>query len=65
MTGEEVRGSSSSAAIFIGRAASSASLMRGGDIGRSVMRTPMARETALPTAAIGGTIGTSPTPRTP
>ena len=53
-----------SAAIF-GVAASSAADRRGGDIGRSVMRTPVARATALPMAASGGTIGTSPTPRTP
>lgn len=38
---------------------------RGGDIGRSVKRTPLACETALAIAAIGGTIGVSPTPRTP
>ena len=29
------------------------------------MRTPVQRAMALPIAAIGGTIGTSPTPRTP
>jgi hypothetical protein len=52
-------------AAILGAAASSASLNRGGDIGRSVMRTPVARAIALPTAAVGGTIGTSPTPRTP
>src|SRR5262249_29870361 len=38
---------------------------RGGDIGRSRMRTPIASLIALATAAIGGTIGTSPTPRAP
>src|SRR5689334_9458506 len=38
---------------------------RDGDIGRSVILMPSARETALATAAGGGTIGTSPTPRTP
>ena len=38
---------------------------RGGDIGRSVTRMPSARDTALATAAGGGMIGTSPTPRTP
>ena len=35
----------------------------GGDIGRSGMRIPMASRIALATAARGGTIGTSPTPR--
>ena len=35
------------------------------DIGSSVMRTPVALAIALATAAIGGMIGTSPTPRTP
>ena len=53
-----------SAAIF-GIAASIAAESRGGDIGRSVMRTPVARAMALPMAPVGGTIGTSPTPRTP
>ena len=48
-----------------GATASSAAERRGGDIGRSRMRTPVARAIALPMAAIGGTIGTSPTPRTP
>ena len=52
-------------AAIRGAAASSAADRRGGDIGRSVMRTPVARAMALPTAASGGTIGTSPTPRTP
>ena len=37
----------------------------GGDIGRSRSRAPVAAWIALATAAIGGTIGTSPTPRTP
>ncbi len=37
----------------------------GGEIGRSCMRTPIASQTALATAASGGTIGTSPTPLTP
>ena len=37
----------------------------GGDMGRSLSRTPTALETAFATAAIGGMIGTSPTPRTP
>ena len=53
-----------SAAIF-GVAASIAADRRGGDSGRSVMRMFIERDTALPTAASGGTIGTSPTPRTP
>ena len=38
---------------------------RSGVIGMRVMRTPVARAMALATAAPGGTIGTSPTPRTP
>src|SRR5262245_9481331 len=38
---------------------------RGGDIGSSVNRTPIALRTAFAIAAIGGTIGVSPTPRTP
>jgi hypothetical protein len=38
---------------------------RGGDSGNSVKRTPVASRIALATAASGGTIGTSPTPRTP
>src|SRR5262245_21252086 len=38
---------------------------RGGDSGSSVNRTPVAARTALATVASGGTIGTSPTPRTP
>src|SRR5215472_6432389 len=37
----------------------------GGDIGRLGIRTPMASRIAFATAAIGGTIGTSPTPRAP
>ncbi|QFT81806.1 hypothetical protein FIU89_14365 [Roseovarius sp. THAF27] len=37
----------------------------GGDMGRSVMRTPAAAETALAMAARGGTMEVSPTPRTP
>jgi hypothetical protein len=37
----------------------------GGDIGKLVMRTPVAAEMAFATAASGGTIGVSPTPRTP
>src|SRR5690349_25099144 len=46
-------------------AASSAARTFGGDIGRSCIRTPVARRIALPIAAIGGMIGTSPTPRAP
>jgi hypothetical protein len=38
---------------------------RSGVIGMRDMRTPVARATALATAAAGGTIATSPTPRTP
>ncbi len=41
------------------------SIMAPGLIGSLHIRLPMAWETALPTAARGGTIGTSPTPRTP
>ena len=63
-TGHALRGTAHSAASR-GAAASSAADSRGGDIGNSVMRTPVARAMALPIAAIGGTIGTSPTPRTP
>ena len=39
--------------------------IRGGDIGSSHIRVPMARETAFEIAASGGTMGVSPTPRTP
>ena len=39
--------------------ASSAALIFGGDSGKSVIRTPIAALTALPTAASGGTLGTS------
>lgn len=46
-------------------AASIASSTRGGDSGSSVNRMPVASRIALATAASGGTIGTSPTPRTP
>jgi hypothetical protein len=49
----------------LGLAAFIAFRMRGGDIGTCVMRTPVALEMALPIAASGGTIGVSPTPRTP
>ena len=38
---------------------------RGGEIGRSVKRVPVAAATAFATHASGGTIGVSPTPRTP
>jgi hypothetical protein len=44
---------------------SSAASTLGGDIGKVVARTPMAAETALATAASGGTIDVSPTPLTP
>ena len=54
-----------SAAARIGSEASSAASSRGGDIGRSRSRIPVASAIALATAAIGGTIGTSPTPRAP
>src|SRR5262245_42835969 len=47
------------------RYAESAASTRGGDIGSSVKRMPVASRTAFATAASGGTIGTSPTPRTP
>src|ERR1700730_16972710 len=46
-----------------GSAASSASSTLGGDIGRLSRRRPRAPWTALATAAITGTSGTSPTPR--
>src|SRR5215813_326478 len=45
--------------------ACSAAKMALGDIGRRVIRTPIALEIALAIAANGGIIGTSPTPRTP
>jgi hypothetical protein len=38
---------------------------RSGVIGMWCMRTPVARAMALAIAAAGGTIGTSPAPRTP
>ena len=44
---------------------SRAARRRGGDIGNADILTPVAFSIALATAAIGGTIGTSPTPRTP
>ena len=59
------RGEASYSAAIRGAAASSAAEMRGGDSGRSVMRKLIERATALATVARGGTIGTSPTPRTP
>ena len=37
----------------------------GGDMGSSVIRMPMASWMAFAIAAMGGTIGTSPTPRAP
>lgn len=43
----------------------SSSTSRRGDMGRSVKRRPVASAMALATAARGGTMGTSPTPRTP
>src|SRR5271166_991531 len=46
-------------------ATSSALRTFGGDIGRLCRRRPIASRIALPTAAIGGMIGTSPTPRAP
>src|SRR5262249_27871241 len=49
----------------LARAASRPFRTLGGDIGSSVKRTPVALATALATAAMGGTIGVSPTPRTP
>ena len=45
--------------------ASKAARTFGGDIGKSGMRRPVALRMALAMAAIGGTIGTSPTPRAP
>src|SRR6187399_620451 len=44
-------------------AASTASSTRGGESGSSVNRMPVASRIAFATAASGGTIGTSPTPR--
>ncbi len=46
-------------------AAVSAASTFGGDMGSSVRRRPVAWRTALATAAMAGTIGTSATPRTP
>ena len=43
----------------------SAASTRGGDSGRSLMRTPVASRTALEATASGATMGVSPTPRTP
>src|SRR5262245_42336315 len=45
--------------------ASIAASRRGGDIGICISRMPAALETALATAASGGTIEVAPTPRTP
>src|ERR1044071_4744513 len=59
------RSASYSAAIRGGACSSSAARSFGGDIGRSRSRSPVASAIALATAAIGGTIGTSPTPRAP
>ncbi len=50
---------------YLPRASSSAFKTLGGDIGSSVKRMPVACSIALAMAAIGGTIGVSPTPRTP
>src|SRR4051794_10240555 len=65
--GEEGDGRSASYSAAIRGAACSSSAARsfGGDIGRSRSRSPVASAIALATAAIGGTIGTSPTPRAP
>ncbi len=49
----------------LARASSSAFSTRGGDIGSDVKRTPVALAMALATAAMGGQMGVSPTPRTP
>ena len=46
-------------------ARSSSRSTRGGDIGSCRTRTPVASCMALAMAGIGGTMGTSPTPRTP
>ena len=54
-----------SAARRLGSSVSISARIFGGDIGRSRRRIPVAPWIALATAAIGGTIGTSPTPRTP
>src|SRR5262249_29186079 len=47
------------------RAALRAASTRGGDMGNVWSRAPVARAIAAPIAAGGGTIETSPTPRTP
>ena len=54
-----------SAARRLGSSVSISARIFGGDIGRSRRRIPVASAIAFATAAIGGTIGTSPTPRTP
>ena len=46
-------------------ASSSAFSTLGGDMGRSAKRIPVASAMALAMAAMGGTMGVSPTPRTP
>ena len=55
----------SAAAGIAAACSSSASSTRGGDIGSRVMRMPIASATAFVIAPIGGTMGVSPTPRTP
>ena len=50
---------------FASLLASRAARTRGGARGRSVKRTPVADRTAFATVARGGTMGVSPTPRTP
>src|SRR3954469_3468453 len=63
--GDDGRSASYSAAIRGGACSSRAARSFGGDIGRSRSRSPVASAIALATAAIGGTIGTSPAPRAP
>ena len=48
-----------------GASPSRAASTRGGDMGSWVKRLPVAAQTALATQASGGTMGDSPTPRTP
>ena len=55
----------SAASGIAAAASSSASSTRGGDMGSRVMRMPIASATAFVIAPIGGTMGVSPTPRTP
>ena len=59
------RGSSPTRTFYDPFADSSAETMRPAFIGVSRKRMPMASLMALPTVGTGGTIGTSPTPRTP